>query len=644
MKRGSQKRDDGKGTAIAAWPAGRSRSAWPIPILILAGLAAYFGSFRGGFLFDDMHTVVENPTVRRLWPVTDVLFPPPEHPGAGRPIPNLTLAINYALNDLRPWGYHAVNLALHLLAGLALFGVARRTLCMPALRDRFGTRAAPLAFWLTLLWMVHPLQTESVTYITQRTELLMGLFYLLTLYCGIRAWAPQRKTVWGLAAVAACILGMFSKEAMVSAPLMVALYDRAFVTGSFREAFRQRSRLYAALSATWGILAAMIANGPLGGTVGFHLGVTALEYLGTQAGVVLHYLRLAVWPSPLVLSYQDWPIARSFLDCLPAGLAVLALLGASVWALRRFPPLGFLGAWFFLILAPTSSFVPIVTEVAAERRMYLPLASIAALVVVGGWSLLGAAERRLPVGSRSGLRWLAAPFVVLLAAGSVYGTVMRNRDYESALRMWTDVVRKRPNNAGAFNGLGVALAMAGRWEDAVGAYRRAIQLKPDGIEPHGNLGKAFSRLGRYDEAVAEYRKALGLSPEGNPMIEHSLGLALEATGRYREAAAAYRKVVESVPGYAQAWFGLGICEQQLGRPDEAIAAYRRALGLAPSAVEVRLKLAALLASLGRLDASIAEYETVLKAEPSRADARAALDAVLARKRSAATNATPSLLP
>ena len=157
-------------------------------LIIAAGIWAYHNSFRGPFIFDDVPAIVENATIRHLWPPWQPLMPPRNISTTvqGRPIVNLSLAINYALNGFRVWGYHALNLATHIGAGLVLFGIARRTLRQPRLQQRFGEAAEMLALAIAILWVVHPLQTESVTYVVQRAESLMGLFYLLTLYGFIR--------------------------------------------------------------------------------------------------------------------------------------------------------------------------------------------------------------------------------------------------------------------------------------------------------------------------------------------------------------------------------------------------------------------------------------------------------------------------
>jgi len=182
---------------------------------------------------------------------------------------------------------------------------------------------------------------------------------------------------------------MACKESMVTAPVMVALYDRAFVFGSLKEAFARRWRLYAGLGATWVVLVLLLLGGARNHSAGFSAGVGVWTYLLNQTVMIVRYLYLTVWPWSLVSIY-GWPASLTLADALPQAAAVCALLAATVVAMFRWPSLGFAGCWFFLTLAPTSSVVPIATEVGAERRMYLPLVALITFAVVGSavvWDL-----------------------------------------------------------------------------------------------------------------------------------------------------------------------------------------------------------------------------------------------------------------
>ena len=221
-------------------------------LIASAVLVANSNTFQLPFVFDDRASILDNPTIRHLWPIWDALSPP-RGTGvtvAGRPVLNLSFAFNYAISGLDGWSYRALNLAIHALAGLTLFGLIRRTLALPAPAARFGEHARLLALTITGIWALHPMQTESVTYLVQRAESLMGLFYLLTIYCYLRSVDARRPGIWYGLAIAACLFGMGTKEVMVSAPLMVLLHDRTFVAGSFAAAWRRRKGLYAGLACT----------------------------------------------------------------------------------------------------------------------------------------------------------------------------------------------------------------------------------------------------------------------------------------------------------------------------------------------------------------------------------------------------------
>src|SRR5262249_49766632 len=271
-------------------------------------------------------------------------------------------------------GYHLVNLFLHVVCALLVYGLVRRTFEVSGQRgqaDTFasspglGASAVFCGLATALLWELHPLNTEAVDYLTQRTELLMASCSLLTLYAAVRA-VSSHGALWQAAAAISCAAGMLCKESMVSAPIMVVLFDRAFLYESFRSAVRDRWKLYVSLASTWAVLVAVLWSGPRIHSAGFSGGVSVWNYLLNQAVVITHYLRLAVWPRGLVAIYGP-PLNLRLGDVWPSCvlIALLALLTVVAWT--RAPRIGFLATWFFATLAPTSSIIPIATEVGAER-------------------------------------------------------------------------------------------------------------------------------------------------------------------------------------------------------------------------------------------------------------------------------------
>src|SRR5689334_23672532 len=289
--------------------------------IVFIGALAYSNSFAGRFIFDD-RSILEDASIRHLWPPWTAMFSPNN---IARPVIGLTFAINYQISGLEVWSYHLVNLLIHLLAALALFGVVRRALLSQPMRERFGTAATTLAASVALVWAVHPLETQSVTYIIQRGESLMGLMYLATIYAVIRA-AQSASKRWMIIAVIACAVGMATKPVMATAPIIALLFDVIFITGSLNASLRRRWPLYAALGSTWIILAATVAAPtPADWSAGFKMkSLTPLEYLQSQGGVILHYLRLAVWPDALVLDYA-WPVARTASQIIPFAAIICGL-------------------------------------------------------------------------------------------------------------------------------------------------------------------------------------------------------------------------------------------------------------------------------------------------------------------------------
>ena len=589
-----------------------TRPGWlPALIIVLAGLAVYANSFTAPFIFDDQQSILENRTIRDLRSIGRVLTADTGN-GAGaraRPLVNLSLAVNYALGGLDVPGYHAFNLAVHLLNALLLFGIARRTL-----RRLAHPAADGVATAIALLWVVHPLQTETVTCVIQRTELQMAFCLLLTLYLFVRGTTARRPAALYALAVVTCLAGMACKEVMVVAPLAVLLYDRTFVAGSFGGAWRNRWALYLALAGTW-LLAALlvVGSGGRGGTVGFGLGVAAWDYALTQCRAVVMYLRLAVWPHPLVLDHGT-ELERSLAAVRPQALLLTMLLAATAVALWRRPAWGWCGAWFFGLLAPSSSVLPLTSQTMAEHRMYLPLAAVVTLGVLGVHRLL---RRR------------AALWVGLLAVALGGIALARNRDYSSPLGLWQDTVAKCPGNVRGHANLGKLLIESGQEARGVAEYRAGLRLDPANALLHFNLGNALARENRLAEAAESYAAALQTHPDFAATHQH-LAEVLEKLGRLPEAAAHYAAAVELDPSLPDGRNDLGNVLLALHRVPEAIAQYRAALAREPGSARLHYNLGNALVEAGRLGDAAAEYEAALRTQPADADTHANLANTLAR--------------
>ncbi|MBT3295621.1 MAG: tetratricopeptide repeat protein [Verrucomicrobia bacterium] len=670
----------------------------PFLLIILAGVLAYWNSFDGVFVYDDLDSIRDNLHIRKLWPLKESLSLPLLSSATtvdGRPLLSLSLALNHSLFGPEPWGYHLVNLLIHLAAGLLLFGVVRRTLHLPQFRERYARSACPsepwrsrgrwLALATALIWLVHPLQTESVTYIVQRAESLMGMLFLLTMYCAIRGFTSgesreedgshgaqehakvpaernysenfvvnhsdsnysvnfaenyfglvygkvygivrrcslrqssrcscrsgtKNPSLWYVAAIIACAIGMGVKQTMFSVPLLVLLYDALFISDSFRAALTKRWRLYAALCSTWLIIFGIMALSWQESTIDF-VKISPLRYALTQPLVILYYLRLVFWPSPLVLEY-GWALEDQWHRIVFPALAILGMLAAMFRGIVRRKWYGFVAAWFFLILAPTSSIAP-TRQAIFEHRMYLSLAAVVMLVVVGGEAalrkLVTERKRRVVLGG-------CMVTAIMIVLGCL--THNRNTDYHSEIGIWQDDVAHRPGNALAHLNLGNAVQGVGRPRDAVAHYREALRLKPDYAEAHYNWGVALEAAGQTQEAMVHYQQALQLKPD-YAEAHNNMAHALEASGRPREAVEHCRKALQIRPGLPDVHFNLGNALQALGRSGEAIQHYREALRLRPDYAEAHLGWGNVLLVSGRLEEAVGQYREALRLKPDYAEA------------------------
>lgn len=605
-KRGASR--TGEPPTVRPRTAGPLRLPWiPALLIVAAGFVAYSNSFGGILVFDDEPAIARNPNLRTLWPLAVAMEAPPDTTLSGRPIASLSFALDYAVTGGSLAGYHRTNLLIHLTTALLLFGLTRRTLLTPPLEPRFGARSTALALTIALVFVVHPLQTGSVTYIVQRVESLMGLFYLATLYFSIRALHAETTGARGFtsAAIGACALGMATKEVMVTAPLMVMLWDRTFASGPRAS----RKRLYAGLLSTWLILAVIVAGGHRSTSVGFGFPEWPWwRYLMTQPEVVLHYLRLALAPTPLVLDYQ-WPAAASVGDVAMSAVTICVLLLLTAFGLVRRSPAAFTGVWFFLILAPSSSVIPIVTEVAAEHRMYLPVAGVITPVVLGLYRLVPALSASAGFGVRRFLRASGFLGAAATVAGFAWMSHERNADYHDYDRIWSDTIAKRPGNARARNNYASSLLAQNRFAEAEVHLKVAVDQQPAFPEAQANLGVALSAQGKLDEGIDHLRRSLALKP-GFAGARRNLGEAYALQRRMGEAAAEYEKALELLPDDVEllnrtAWILATAVDERARVGARARAMAERAVRLTQRRDPVSLdSLGAALAELGDFPAAL----------------------------------------
>jgi tetratricopeptide (TPR) repeat protein len=537
-------------------------------LLIGIGTLVYLNSFEGSFVLDDF--LYLNATQRNLW---QAMFTG----SASRPLIGFTLYLNYVISGYEDWSYHLLNLLVHLFATLCLYGIVRQTLLSDKLVEMFGKRSATLAFLIALIWMVHPLQTQSVTYMIQRCESIMGLFYLLTLYCAIRSFTSARKGAWYAAAILACIGGMLSKQVMVTAPVMVLLYDYLFVSDSLKSALQQRWRLYVGLAATWGILVLTTVISPVNATAGFSVqAISPMDYFLSEFKVIIQYLKLAFYPVGLSVDY-GWQKATGMKEVLPFAIPVLLMQGATLWGIYRRKMQAFPGAWFFGILAVTSSVMPF-SDLVFEHRMYLSLAAVVTAVVLGADWLLQRLLQQYAEGApdrQRAAKSFALVMVTLLVLVLGVQTVRRNMDYRSEFVLWTDNVNKQPGSPRAQINLGKLLVEQGLAQEALAHFTEGLKVLPDCLEGRNNMGWALLKLGRVEEAKEHLLIAAAQNSDAD--VHFNLGDAFLRSGEIDKAIEQFSKSIELRKNFPSVHYLLGIAYVKQGRFEEALECFNTTL-------------------------------------------------------------------
>jgi len=613
--------------------------------LIIGSLLAYSNSFRVPLIYDDYSSLVENMSIRSLRNWHDLLSLP-SNPGiAWRPLANLTFAISYAMSGLNPLAHHVINLLIHVLAGLTLFGVLRNTLKSNLFSKLIQENVDFLSGAIALIWTFHPVQTQSVTYISQRTESLMGLFYLLTLYCFIRSTKNYRKN-WLMLSILCCYLGSLCKEIVATAPLLILLYDRTFISKSFFQSLKTKWQYYILLSCHWILLAVLMRSLKVHGAVGYGIGISPYTYALTECQAVITYIKLSFWPYPLIFDRGPLYIT-TITEALPYALCLLILLVITAYMLIKQPVIGFIISAFFIILAPTTSIIPIVQVPIAENRMYLPLAAVLTFAITSLFTTLG---------YKLGRTILTTLFILCIIL-----TFKRNIAYESGISIWTDSIEKSPKNSRAHNNLGYILqedpakileaqfhfqealrlkpdyaeahtnlgmllaTQSGHLNEAIKHYETALSIDWNNAEAHGNLANILVNIdGRKNEARMHYESALSIKPFSAEFLNNYAVLLSQIPGLERKAEKEFLLSLSLKPNYAEAHNNYAVLLKKIpGKELDAIEHLRIAAKLMPNSAAIEYNLASLLET--RPDfivQSIKHYEVAIRLNNKEAKAKA----------------------
>jgi len=655
-------------TAVAG-PRAPAARHWPLALgLLVATLTVlvFLPCLRNGFVnWDDDFNILNNPDFRGLgWTQLKWMFTT-FYLGPYQPLSWLTLGADYALWGLDPFGYHLTNLLLHGANAAVFFAVAlavlRRLTPEPETNDWRPPLAAAFA---SLAFSLHPLRVESVAWVTERRDVLSGLFYLLSVWSYLRGlsragWAERHA--WALAFFACALM---SKAIVISLPLVLIALDfyplRRLPLEPGRW-FQAQARPVWTEKIPYMLLA--LAAGAFGFIAQREVGATlSLQDWGLMPRIsqafygLIFYLPKTLWPTGLYALYEapqpiliwKWP----YWAC--AG-SVIAITGATVWTWRRWPAGLVLWVFYGVSLAPVLGLVKLGQAATADRYTYLACL---------GWAL--AAGAVLLRGLRCGRTGRSASIVLAALICGVLGFLSARQIavWRNSESLWSNALRHNPKHIYAANNLGTALLEQGRTDEAIAQLLIAIRNHPVSAYAFYNLGNALAKKGVTDKAMAAYREALRwdgsyfqahnnlaalLASQGQiseaekhfrdairlrPAMAHAhLGLAdiLRDTGRTAEAISEYEQALLISPGLTEARNGLGIAWARQGRLPEAAASFRAAVAAQPADLGARVNLAAVLSDMGREDEAVAQFQAALRIDPSCAAAHNGWGTALARR-------------
>ncbi|MFP4040157.1 MAG: tetratricopeptide repeat protein [Desulfosudaceae bacterium] len=596
------------------WPAATRPACIYIPviaIIIITGWLISANSLQAPFTFDDVPNIVENPFTRMTAFNAEQLHRGSQGPSAVRPVAYLSFAGNYFLGGYDTFGYHLINIIIHLINALLIFVITRYTLALSGP----GNILIPLL--AALLWLAHPVHTQSVTYIVQRINSLSSLFYLLSLALYIRGRMWQRfstgylqPTALFVLCLVSGVLALFTKQIAATLPLMIFAYEWYFLQKLDRTWLKkQLPWIGLVILSVLLITAIYLGTSPVDKLLSSYetQDFTPAQRLLTEPMVVVYYLSLLAWPHPgrLILDY-DFPVATGLGTPPVSGLALLALAALvvlAIYAARRHRLLSFTVVWFLGTLVIESSVIGL--ALIFEHRTYLPSVFPAVAVAY----LAGRAIKPRP---------LAMGLLIAAIALGGFWTRQRNQTWADQTLLWQDVVHKSPDKARPWLSCGKTLYESGQLEESLNYFKKAASLDPDYAEAYSNIGGVLLSLKQPREAVSHLERALAIDPDLSQALIN-LGIAYKKIGKPDQALQSFQKNINlsGVKNYLHlAFFHIGDIYMEQDNLEEAARYFKKAVRRLPSYQEARLNLGVVLQRQGQIDPALKHYHQVVGQEKS----------------------------
>lgn len=580
-------------------------------ILTLLILLAYANSFQNAFQYDDFHVIIKNPSIKD--PSNYYKFFLDPQIGSGiiketsgyRPLFLASFALNYYLGGLDVFGYHLLNFILHALCSILVFFIALFFLHIAyGEKELNATRYQLTAFFAALIFAVHPVQTESVTYITGRSSLMSALFFMAAFWSYTQYGLNGRVYHLFLSSFY-FVCALLVKETAITLIIVLVLFNLFFSLGR-----TWKSRLFSLSPYFFLSVVYLMTRIYFFGTLKYSSQPIRPFYdnILTQLRAWVHYLTTLSVPLNLNIDY-DFPISHSFWESgVLLSFFIITLLVFMVWRISQSSRLvGFFALWFVINLLPTNSLIPL-EDVVTDRWLYLPSVGFAVIMALAvEWIYRAKVAKR----NRA---WKLTFFFLCALVVELYGfaTILRNFTWTSYWTLWEDAVAKSPNKARPHIALGLALNGVGRTQEAIEEFKKAIQLNPKAGEAHLNLGYNYCNQGKIEEAVEAFKTALTLGPHLAPEAHNNLGIAYLQRGRIPDAIREFELSIKARPFYARPYFKLGNIYEDGGKIDLAISYMEKAAKLEPEFILVHQALGRLYEKKGWKEKSQEAQKNFLK--------------------------------
>ncbi len=587
--------------------------AWiGIAIIILLGIIIYSNSFNCSFQLDDTSSIVDNQVIRdvtdfnSIWKFSQSRF-----------IPYLSLAANYHFGELNVWGYHFVNLLIHITVSLFVYWLSFLILKTPNLKDLIQKKDHHLVAFITaLLFVSHPLATQSVTYIVQRMASIVAMFYLLTLILYLKGrlneGARSLSILYFGCALIAAIFALFSKENAYTLPLAFILLEIFFLQKEKIKINFKDTRIKLAVVACVCFLVLLFSRislsifNPISPGLGNSFTVTPLNYFFTQFIVIVKYIQLLILPIGLNIDH-DIPIASSLIEIrtLLSLFFLLAIVGLAIYLFNRQRIISFAIFWFFLTISIESSFIPL-ADLIFEHRTYLPSFGFFLILSVGLYKLLWQKNRNLAIG-----------ILLVIIGSNSFLSFERNKVWKNNFTLWNDAVSKSPNKARPLGTRGDYYRDVNEWDKAITDYTKALRINPRYTTALHNRGFAYAKLGDSNKAIEDYNNAIKIRPTYSIALL-SRGIALYQLSQLDNALKDYSSAIKSNPKFSQAYFARSLIYSRQNQLEKAIADCNSAIKYKPTFSGAYFNRGYIYSQLDQFNEAIADYSKAIEFDPNNA--------------------------